>query len=466
MEHWRPTYHFQAPAHWMNDPNGPIQVNGVYHLFYQWNPNSDRWGDIHWGHAKSRDLVHWEHLPAALAPRPEKGELHCFSGCCIRDEDGTPVIFYTSVGEGKRDALRGAEQRIALGSADLLHWTREEGPALLDLSIHGMLEVLDWRDPFVWKDGAIWLMVLGGAVQGQGVALLYAARQPRDAWEYLGILAQGPGKAWECPNFFRLGPRHLLLYSPIEDRSFVRYQLGSFENGRFRADSEGVFDYGGRGGYYAPASFEDAQGRRIVHGWIPEDDRAGYAHDPGWNGCLAVPRVLSIEGGDLRIDPVPELKTLRQELESLSDFAWEGEYFLATAGLALEIDIKMEWKRPGAVFEIRVFSSPDGRAKTILRIDPSTGKALLDRSASGFKPGIDRSPVELDLPEEARYPQSVRIFLDHSTLEIFFDSRRTLSARTYPDAPDCNRLAVRTSLPGGILLRRLDCWKLARINAV
>src|SRR3972149_6996682 len=88
----RPGFHFLAPAQWINDPNGPIFYNGEYHLFYQHNPYDDRWDHMHWGHAKSKDLAHWEHLPIALWPSLEKGEGHCFSGCATVTADGTPVL--------------------------------------------------------------------------------------------------------------------------------------------------------------------------------------------------------------------------------------------------------------------------------------------------------------------------------------------------------------------------------------
>ena len=92
MNLYRPIFHFMPEKNWMNDPNGVVFYKGEYHLFYQYNPNGDQWGTIHWGHAKSKDLVHWEHLPIALYPSNDKGELHCFSGCAVIN-DGEPTIF-------------------------------------------------------------------------------------------------------------------------------------------------------------------------------------------------------------------------------------------------------------------------------------------------------------------------------------------------------------------------------------
>src|ERR1041385_537002 len=90
----RPLYHFRPAALWMNDPNGPIYYQGYYHLFYQLNPYADTWGHMHWGHARSRDLVHWQHLPIALWPSEELGEEHVFSGCATLTAKGQPTIFY------------------------------------------------------------------------------------------------------------------------------------------------------------------------------------------------------------------------------------------------------------------------------------------------------------------------------------------------------------------------------------
>jgi beta-fructofuranosidase len=117
----RPVYHFRPPAYWMNDPNGPIYHKGYYHMFYQHNPYGDQWGNMHWGHARSRDLVRWEHLPIALWPSKEVGEEHVFSGCALINNQGQPMIFYTSIAQGK-SAGEYAEQWAAIGDDSLIHW--------------------------------------------------------------------------------------------------------------------------------------------------------------------------------------------------------------------------------------------------------------------------------------------------------------------------------------------------------
>jgi beta-fructofuranosidase len=128
----RPVYHFRPPAQWMNDPNGTIFHNGFYHLFYQHNPYGDTWGNMHWGHARSRDLVRWEHLPIALWPSKELGEDHCFSGCASLNGDGVPMLFYTSV-----SGQRPNEQWAAVGDQDLLQWSKSRDNPVLDVGGSG-----------------------------------------------------------------------------------------------------------------------------------------------------------------------------------------------------------------------------------------------------------------------------------------------------------------------------------------
>src|SRR5262245_13356864 len=167
----RPAYHLQAPALWMNDPNGPIFFQGRYHMFYQHNPYGTEWGHMHWGHAVSTDLVRWEHLPIAIAPSQDRGEDHCFSGCTVLN-NGTPTIGYTSIG-AQTPAATNAVQWLATSDDGMRTWHKHPANPVMTLAVHGDLKVKDWRDPFVWKEGDDWLAVLGGHRDGgKGCALI------------------------------------------------------------------------------------------------------------------------------------------------------------------------------------------------------------------------------------------------------------------------------------------------------
>ena len=149
----RPVYHFHPPANWMNDPNGTIYHNGWYHLFYQHNPYGDEWGHMHWGHARSADLVKWEHLPIALWPSLETGEEHVFSGCAAVNSDGTPLLIYTSVKSGDHDNRIPNEQWAAIGDADWITWQKHPENPILSLETHGGPTFeKDWRDPFIFTE--------------------------------------------------------------------------------------------------------------------------------------------------------------------------------------------------------------------------------------------------------------------------------------------------------------------------
>jgi len=159
----RPVYHFHPPANWNNDPNGTVWYKGWHHLFYQFNPYGAVWGNMHWGHARSRDLVNWEHLPIALWPSKEQGEDHVFSGAAIAGPDGLPWVFYTSVG------TRPPEQWLAIPQDDdLIEWKKYPANPILTLKIHGATNVNEWRDPFLFREGGKTYMVCGGNLGRSG----------------------------------------------------------------------------------------------------------------------------------------------------------------------------------------------------------------------------------------------------------------------------------------------------------
>src|SRR5580658_5397368 len=125
-----PVFHIASPAQWMNDPNGPVYYKGCYHLFYQLTPFSDESGVKYWGHVRSRDLVKWENLPIAIAPSSDLGEESIWSGCCTINALGQPMIFYTSIGQGK-SPFDQAVQWAATGDDDLIHWQKSPANPVL-----------------------------------------------------------------------------------------------------------------------------------------------------------------------------------------------------------------------------------------------------------------------------------------------------------------------------------------------
>lgn len=449
------------PANWMNDPNGPIYINDEYHLFYQYNPNGDNWGSIHWGHAKSRDMVYWDHLPIALAPSLEKNEQHCFSGCTVVDDNGEPTIFYTSVGVGERNHTIGSEQWMAKGTSDLITWSKHRDNPIMTLDIHGDVQVREWRDPFVWKEADTWYMVLSGSCQGHGCVLIYRSSDLMQ-WEFLNILDQGKEGVWECPNFFALEDKYVLLYSPdLENDYRVRYKIGTLQdNFRFQSEFEGILDYGGREGYYAPTSFLDGQERRILLSWMPETARGDFKGIKGWSGVHTIPRVLSLRNNRLNIEPIPEMNILRENERSIGFQAVEGVFDTGVKGKALEV--KLITEQAEEPFCMKFYRSPDGEEETVLWIDPKVEKVILDRSKSSLYSGTHSSAIEGKLTNTTQGQYRVHIFLDYSTIEVFINEETCLSARVYPKREDSMDVQIYSETK--LLIHTLQAWNLISIS--
>lgn len=477
MDNWKPAYHFRPEKNWMNDPNGPIYYQGEYHLFFQYNPNGDQWGTIHWGHAKSRDLLHWEMCPTALTPQPEWEELHCYSGCAFL-EDGIPTIYYTSVGAGKRGPEEGALQCSALSRDGMMSWERLREP-VLDRALHesGGVHIAMWRDPFVWQEEDGTYALLGGTLlekeaagmeeieRGKGCLALYH-KAKGGKWEFKNILMSSERYyLLECPNMIPFGEQYLLLYSPLDA---VRYCIGTLDktDWTFRVQKEGIFDYSIRKcGFYAPNTYlNDPKGRKIVIGWLSEADRAGLEHIRGWAGMQSVPRQVRLERGQLFVSPVEEALCLRQKmLFSMQKNKEENKEErtvlsgLLARGRALEICLSGIFREEGFL-ELGVFAGEDGREETIIRCSRKTGGLTIDRTCSSLFANSVSENVEAKL-EPCHFERlQLRIYLDHSSLEIFVNDKITLTARVYPSEEGSDGVYLRCM--EGMELEELTIWEL------
>ena len=437
----RPEFHLMPPHNWMNDPNGPIWWKGQYHLFYQLNPHAAVWGDMHWGHAVSPDMIHWRHQPVALAPTPHGADSEgCFSGSAVVF-DGKPAFIYTGVQNAPpdqvtirdgSDTLRETQMLATAEDNALLHWKKLEKP-IIAAPPQGIF-VTGFRDPCPWREGDTWYLGIGSGERGVGgCVLLYRSHDLRH-WEYMHKLAQGKpngkvaanpcdsGEMWECPDFFAVNGPHVLLYSS-ENKVF--WTTGAYDTvlHRYVPMRTGVLDQGGS--FYAPKSFLAPDERRILWGWLRETRPEAQFAAAGWSGAMGLPRVLTVNrDGYLEMNPAVECEKLRGSAESAtvkSDAPLRQK--LATTRMELHIPL-------GA-------SSP----KLAVRLMNDGDKAwelIVDMSKSLVTCG----DLSFAIPQTPWTNDALRIFIDASVIECFFVGREALTSRVYTIAPGKTELEI------------------------
>lgn len=441
----RPLYHFTPPAGWLNDPNGMVYEAGEYHLFYQHQPASLIWGPMHWGHAVSRDLVQWEHLPIALAPDP-LGTI--FSGSAVVDAHDTAGFGAGAlVAAFTYAADRRQTQGLAFSTDHGRSWAKYAGNPVLAPE-DGRV---DFRDPKVfWYDqggAGHWVMVVSA---GDGIWLY---RSPDlKAWTrssvFQGFGAQG--EVWETPDLFELpidgGPatKWVLTVGVMTGApaggSGVQYFIGDFDGAAFTCDDppERVrwADFGAD--FYAPQSWSNAPGgRRIWLAWMNNWSYAREVPASTWRGSMTAPRDLALTrapAGLLLLQrPAPELARLRRAQRSWAEQTIDdGQQILeGVGGDALEIVVAFDIASAAAErFGVRVRVGE--REHTTIGYDARRGELYLDREHAGqHAPGF-ALPQVAPLAPDGR-PLKLQIFVDRSSVEVFADDGRVvLTSQVFP----------------------------------
>jgi len=469
-DRYRLKYHFMAPAYWINDPNGLIYFNGEYHMFYQCNPYAPRWGAMHWGHAKSMDLVHWEHLPIGLAPS-EDYDLDkrggCFSGSAV-DDNGTLTIVYT--GAAKRDGKLIQSQCLATSTDGIIFEKYEGNPVIPEPPEEGSA---DFRDPRVWKHDDKWYVVIGSCKDGKGKALLYCSDNLRK-WDYIGVLAESDGSLgtmWECPDFFPLGNKYVLVFSPMGmmgKNTFYIVGDMDFKTAKFTWEIIGEVDYGFD--YYVTQSFLDEKGRRIMIGWInawnwmPWWKGFGFTAAKNWCGAMSIPRIVEL-GDDrrLRFQPVEELKILRDvhfRLENTEMIPGARVLPEEVCSNCLEIVAEFELKDCKAKelgFSLRC--SLDESEETEISYNLKDRELCFGRRRSDSR---SESVKTCKLESTGGKTLKFQIFVDTSFVEIFADAGRVcMTNNVYPKS-EIRDIDLFTR-GGKVKLISLDLWKLDSI---
>lgn len=417
----RPEYHFHSVGQWMDDPNGSVYHNGYYHIMYGANPDSDcnrggmpyktssnKWSpdepdwmdglDI-WGHARSRDLIHWEHLPISVFPNPDKDEFFIWWGCTRINKEGVPTIIYTSVGH-RRNPTDSADQFIAFGDDDLINWKQaDELNPILDDSIHGDTKYYEWRDPFMFEHEGRSFLILGGTdsltKDSRALVLLYeAVNDSFTEWVFRGELFEYPEplRSIECPNVGKFGDKWVVIVSP---HGPVEYFIGDidFNTYKFSWEYRGVLNNSTN--YYATNLVYDEKDRCILLGAIE-----GFEGAVGWNGAGALPRELTLSSDGKRLEQkvIPEVEVLRKNAQEI------GGPIVTKSGT---FELKAEFQSGKENIVILSYGGNN------IEIKINNGKLI-----------VGGCSVELNNDIATN---TVRIFMDKSVLEIFTDDRETLS---------------------------------------
>ena len=218
----RPEFHFSSRVGWLNDPNGFSYYQGKYHLFYQYHPYDPYWGPMHWGHAVSEDLLHWEYLPAALAPDQPYDRDGCFSGSAVELPDGRQLLMYTGVKRiPKEDGGFVDEQTQCLAVGDGIDYEKcEQNPVLDEKDIPEGCSKADFRDPKMFRneDGTYSMVAVNRAADGSGQILLYKSENGFH-WDFKSVVKENQhrfGVMWECPDLFKLDGKDVIICSPMD----------------------------------------------------------------------------------------------------------------------------------------------------------------------------------------------------------------------------------------------------------
>lgn len=446
----RPEFHLSARVGWMNDPNGFSYYKGEYHLFYQYYPYDSVWNSMHWGHAVSRDLLHWEYLPAALAPDAPYDQYGCFSGSSAELPDGRHLLLYTGVvrqqlPEGGFRELQ--TQCVAVGDGrDYEKYAANPVLTEKDLPIGGSR--YDFRDPKLWRgeDGTYRCVVGNCTAEKDGRILLYKSADGFH-WEFCTTLATNNGrfgKMWECPDFFELDGKHVLITSPQDmmPRGFEYHNgngtlclIGDYDREKecFTPEADQSVDYGID--FYAPQTTQAPDGRRIMIGWMQNWDTCNL-RDPGvkWFGQMTLPRELSIREGRLIQKPVRELESLRGR-----EVRYENVTVTDTVRLdgiyGRKVDLEVTLWLEDESLPLRKFSvrfAQDEVYHTSVSFRPQESIVKVDRKFSGSRRAIIHQRRSLVKAKDGKL--KMRIILDRFSAEVFLnDGEQVMTVTFYTD---------------------------------
>lgn len=441
----RPSFHGMPTAGWTNETHGATYFNGKYHVFFQKNPNGPYMSRLNWGHIVSDNLYKWEEDPTAISPEEAYDKKGCWSGCVFTDDEltgGKPNIFYTAVDYGRATIAQAQP-----ADDDLLTWTKKSGNPVINGRPNGLTD--DFRDCYVFRNGTDLYMIVGSSKNGVGVTTLHKYDKSTKTWSndgklfFSGSNANQDGTFWEMPNITKIGDKWLFTATPLNTGVGVRtlYWTGNINaDGTFAPDSRtpktvemAGFSKDGYG-LLSPTIFQK-DGKTLMLGIVPdklagsENYKMGYAH------TYSLPREISLDSkGNLIQKPFSGLAAMRSETSfKMTDFDLTAEKDLdPVQGRSLELSAKFVVGNGDFGFSFL----GNGDKKVTLTYQPNSGMLSLDMSGINriVNDGVFGGVYNYALPTPVAMGEemTLKVFVDHSIIDIFVNDTYAASVRVFP----------------------------------
>jgi len=452
LDRYRPGYHLVCPegVNRPFDANGAIFWKGRYHLFYIYNNGTDF--DNDWGHVSSVDLVHWRQHPTGL-------KSGMFSGNCFLNKEGVPTMCY------HQQFLGGNSLAVALDD-QLNNWKKLDSNPITPKTKpgdehHG--KYASW-DPYGWLEGDTYYAVFGGRRPA-----IVKSESMAGPWNYVGdLFAHGVegislGEDVSCPDFFKIGNKHMLLC--ISHHRGAYYYLGEWQNEQLHPELFGQMSWVDNS-FFAPRSLLDDKGRRIMWAWLLDLPGIKAWAPSGWSGTMSLPRVLSLgEDGTLRMRPPCEFNRLRYNAREQSNLtlATDSQVPLKDVrGDSMELMIEMTLDSAQQC-GVEVCASADGSEKTLVFYDAAEKKLKVDTRKSSLEHGpkvVEAAPFVLRDGEVL----TLRIYVDKSVIEVFANDRQAIARRIYPTHQDSVNVSL-FSNGGSTRVPIMRAWDMMPSNA-
>ncbi len=436
----RPVFHVSSPVGWINDPNGFSVFKKEYHLFYQYHPYTTQWGPMHWGHCKSKDFIRWEQLSAALAPDAIFDSHGCFSGSAV-EEDGKHILLYTGVVESNEHGSHNVYQEQCVAFGDGIDYVKAENNPVITAD---MLPVgssfVDFRDPKIWKEDDVFYAIVGSRNEdGSGQLALFQSSNALE-WSFINIIdkcANEYGKMWECPDFFPLDGKQVVILSPqdmkAKDLEYhngngTMYFIGNYNkiNNVFIRETNYAIDYGLD--FYAPQTLLTEDGRRVMIGWMQSWDNYLTPNYLKWSGMMTIPRELKLRDGRLIQNPVQEIENYYKNNISYIDLKIVGKQRLeGVVGRTIDMTVELIENNCN-MFHIIVAENQE--YQTSISFDMKKNIVLFNRIYSGLPRDIigERKMVVKNQNGKLK----LRILLDKYSVEIFAnDGEQAMTSLIY-----------------------------------